>query len=153
MPTTTTPKPAPLPPVVPSPALKLPTPPPAPPAPKPVAPKPPPAPAPVTAKIGIGAGWQAQWAVIHAAFPAATLTSAQRCTDTGYHCQGRAIDIGGSPALMLQINRWIAANYPNSTELIHAPGINLWHGINTAGTLIYSLATLNDHYDHVHWAM
>lgn len=125
-----------------------------PPPPPPPAPKPPPPPPPTFAPGVTGSGWQAMWAVIQKNFPDATLASGYRCTDNGYHCKGLAIDISyamtpAGKAKMLEVNRWIARTYPGSTELIHTPGINLWHG----APYVYDVGTQNDHYDHVHWAM
>lgn len=105
------------------------------------------------------AGWKALWDIVHERFPGAVLSSGLRCTDMLYHCNlpgakgfptGRAIDVSGSAALMLQIDQWIAANYRAVTrELIHAPGINLWNG----SPHLYDAGTLADHRDHVHWAV
>jgi hypothetical protein len=97
--------------------------------------------------------WQTMWGIIRAAMPWARLTSAFRPGDPGYHGRGRAIDLAGSrpgdTAAMSQINRWIAATHPNSTELIYTPGINLYRGRRHT----YSPAVRADHWDHVHWAM
>ncbi|MFC5992953.1 phage tail tape measure protein [Pseudonocardia hispaniensis] len=89
--------------------------------------------------------WEELWAVVKGAFPSATLNSAYRKGDPGEHGAGRAIDVGGP---MAAINRWIAANYPDSHELIYTPGINLFNG----RPHIYNAATRAQHYDHVHWA-
>lgn len=114
----------------------------------PYSPPPPPLPAPVTH----GVGWQAMWAVVHAAFPDASLMSGYRTTVCGqYHCIGLAIDISAPTAARMQeIDAWIAATYPESAQLIHAPGpFNLLDGL----PFYYGEDTLNDHYDHVHWAL
>jgi hypothetical protein len=95
---------------------------------------------------GPGMGWQKMWETVRGQFGNATLNSAFRPGDPGYHGRGRAIDIGGP---MMAINRWLAGAYPNATELIYTPGINLWHGRPHT----YKAATRADHFDHVHWAM
>lgn len=136
---TTTAEPPPLPVVVPPPADPVPTN-------TPFSPPPPPLPNPGNT----GAGWQAMWTVIHARFPDATLASAYRTSNCGqYHCIGLAIDISGSASLMREIDAWIAATYPDTAQLIHAPGpFNLLNGL----PFDYGQATLSEHYDHVHWA-
>lgn len=103
-------------------------------------------------------GYVAMGNLIKANFPSARITSAYRPGDPGYHGKGLAIDIAGSEpypspsgmAQMLQINRWLAANIGNITELIHtaAGAINLWHG----APHVYDLATRIQHMNHVHWA-
>ncbi len=94
---------------------------------------------------GAPMGWQQMWQIISAQFPSAILTSALRPGDPGYHGKGRAIDIGGP---MGAINAWIAKVFPNSTQLIYTPGVNLLHGRPFA----YDGPTQADHHDHVHWA-
>lgn len=157
--TTTTPPPPPPPPPAPKPKPTT-TKPPAPPA-SPVVPKPdsprsvqPPPPPPASVPGTNGTGWQAMWAVIQKNFPDARLSSGYRCTDNGYHCKGLAIDIAypmnsAGKAKMIEVSQWIARVYPNSMELIHTPGVNLWNGRPHT----YDVGTQNDHYDHVHWAM
>lgn len=90
-------------------------------------------------------GWQQMWDIIRAQFPTAILTSAFRPGDPGYHGKGRAIDIAGP---MSAINQWIAKVYPNSTQLIYTPGVNLLNG----KPFTYNPQTQADHHDHVHWA-
>lgn len=90
-------------------------------------------------------GWQQMWNIIRAQFPSATLNSAFRPGDPGYHGKGRAIDIGGP---MGAINSWIAKVYPNSTQLIYTPGANILNG----RPFTYDAPTQADHFDHVHWA-
>jgi hypothetical protein len=85
------------------------------------------------------------WDIIRAQFPAATLNSAFRPGDPGYHGKGRAIDIGGP---MGAVNSWIARVYPNSTQLIYTPGANILNG----KPFTYDAPTQADHFDHVHWA-
>jgi phage-related minor tail protein len=94
---------------------------------------------------GAPSGWQAMWSIISAQFPSATRNSDFRPGDPGYHGKGRAIDIGGP---MDAVNRWIAQVYPNSTQLIYTPGVNLLNG----RPFTYDAPTRADHYDHVHWA-
>jgi len=94
---------------------------------------------------GVPVGWQQMWAIISAQFPGATLNSSYRPGDPGYHGKGRAIDIGGP---MGAINSWIAQVYPNSTQLIYTPGVNILNG----RPFTYDAPTQADHYDHVHWA-
>src|SRR5688500_1168973 len=97
--------------------------------------------------------WQAMWNVIKARFPDAILTSAKRPGDPGYHGKGQAIDIArpypAEAARMLEYARWIGANYPGSTQLIHTPGPNILNG----RPFTYDAPTQRDHYNHVHWAM
>jgi hypothetical protein len=94
---------------------------------------------------GVPQGWQQMWSIISAQFPNATLNSAFRPGDPGYHGKGRAIDIGGP---MGAINSWIAQVYPNSTQLIYTPGANILNG----RPFTYDAPTQADHFDHVHWA-
>lgn len=94
---------------------------------------------------GTPMGWQQMWEIIRAQFPTATLNSAYRAGDPGYHGKGRAIDIGGP---MDAVNAWIAKVYPNSTQLIYTPGTNLLNG----APFTYNSDTQADHFDHVHWA-
>lgn len=90
-------------------------------------------------------GWQQMWNIISAQFPGAILTSSFRPGDPGYHGKGRAIDIAGP---MGAINSWIAKVFPNSTQLIYTPGVNLLNG----APFTYDAPTQADHHDHVHWA-
>jgi hypothetical protein len=85
------------------------------------------------------------WDIIRSQFPTASLNSAMRPGDPGYHGKGRAIDIGGP---MGAINSWIARVYPNSTQLIYTPGSNILNG----KPFTYDAPTQADHFDHVHWA-
>lgn len=93
-----------------------------------------------------GGLWRQMWGIVNKQFPGATLNSAYRPGDPGYHGSGRATDLGGP---MSAINLWLANTFANSTELIHTPGINLWHGAPHT----YNAATQAEHRDHVHWAM
>jgi phage-related minor tail protein len=110
--------------------------------------------------IGKGVGnWQQMWAAVKSSPVGrfARLTSWLRPGDPGLHGQGRAIDIAGSVPYpmgnsrgeMAAINRWIAANFPNSRELIYTPGINLYGGRPHT----FNARTRADHWDHVHWGM
>lgn len=94
---------------------------------------------------GRPSGWAQMWDIIRAQFPSATLNSAFRPGDPGYHGKGRAIDIGGP---MGAINPWIAKVYPDSTQLIYTPGVNLLNG----APFRYDAPTQADHFDHIHWA-
>lgn len=103
---------------------------------------------------GVDMPWPMMWGVVRKQFPDATLTSGYRSGDPGYHGKGRAIDVAwpmtvGGKGRMLDLNRWLATNYPMSTELIHTPGINLKNG----KPMNYSSETQAAHWDHVHWAM
>lgn len=93
-----------------------------------------------------GGLWRSMFGIVRNQFPSATLNSAYRPGDPGFHGSGRATDLGGP---MAAINRWLAARFPNSTELIYTPGINLYRGRPHT----YNAGTRADHYDHVHWAM
>lgn len=105
---------------------------------------------------GGGPVWQGLWDTVRGRFPNARLTSAHRPGDSGYHGKGMAVDVAGSYPMavgqMIDINKWIAATYPESTQLIHYPitggGINLLNG----GPHQYNWATQAGHANHVHWA-
>lgn len=102
---------------------------------------------------------QDAWDAIRQAFPGASLNSATRTQDVGsgfdFHMAGEAIDIGGSPELMMQIAQWIATNYPNSRELIHGPGFanQIKNGkiVGDGGGDYGFYAGAGRHDDHVHW--
>jgi GH25 family lysozyme M1 (1,4-beta-N-acetylmuramidase) len=98
-------------------------------------------------------GWEAQWAVVHEQFPDAYLTDSLRPGANDYHGLGLAVDVAyrypEQAAEMLALNRWLAERYPDSTELIHTPGVNLRKG----QPYVYSEATQAAHWNHVHWAM
>lgn len=102
-------------------------------------------------EVGPGVGWQKLWSIISTRFPGAWKSSDLRPGDDGYHGVGRAIDFGygASPGPgTLQVARWVADQYPHSTELIHTPlGFGIKNGARVAP---YAAA---DHYDHIHWAM
>lgn len=95
------------------------------------------------------------WNAAKTAFPNATLNSAHRPGDSGFHGRAQAVDLGGP---MQQIADWIFATYPDSAQLIWGPGPLLY---NVGGTKITDQAQLRNqvyaadlpgHYDHVHWA-
>lgn len=102
---------------------------------------------------------QDAWDVIRRQFPSAVLSSATRTQDVGsgfdFHMAGEALDISGSPALMMQIAQWIATNYPNSRELIHGPGFanQIKNGkiVGDGGGSYGFYAGAGRHDDHVHW--
>ena len=90
---------------------------------------------------------------IRAAFPDIQITSRFRpgsVTVSGnlsYHARGRALDL--SPRM--DVFNWIAANYPDSAELIFTPagGRQLKNGKR----YVYAQNVAKGHWDHVHWAM
>lgn len=95
------------------------------------------------------------WNAAHTAFPNATLNSAHRPGDSGYHGKAGAVDLGGP---MQQIANWIYDTYPDSAQLIWGPGPLLY---NVGGNKIADQNQLRNqvyagdlpgHYDHVHWA-
>lgn len=100
---------------------------------------------------------QSMWDAIRTAFPDAVLTSATRTVMTeghpDFHNAGRAIDISGPS--MGKIAAWIAANYPNSLELIHSPfGHNIKDGQDVGdGNKFYGPDLMAAHQNHVHWAL
>jgi hypothetical protein len=101
----------------------------------------------------VGGTWQSLWAKVHDQFPTARKTSDYRPGDPGLHGRGKAVDVAGArpgdAAAMLAIDRWAAASFGGSlAELIHTPGINLYHGKPHT----YNAATRADHFDHVHMA-
>lgn len=96
-------------------------------------------------------------AVVGARFPGMTLTSGQRNT-ADYHGQGKAADFSDgtddTPG-MQSLASYIATNYPNSLELIHSPfNRNLKNGRDVGdGLATYGAPTMQQHRNHVHWAM
>lgn len=76
------------------------------------------------------------------------VTSTYRSGDPGYHGRGMAVDFAHTPENMMRLNKAFAKIAPYMTELIHTPGVNLWHGRPHT----YSAAVQADHYDHVHVA-
>lgn len=105
-----------------------------------------------------GAGWQWQWDLIHRMFPSAVLTSAYRpgavtagYGTTSYHALGRAIDVGGPPALLLRIANWIKANYGSkSHDLIYSGGWG-YNSIFNGHPARINDVTYRNHLTHVHW--
>ncbi|MFE5290328.1 transglycosylase SLT domain-containing protein [Nocardia sp. NPDC056611] len=98
--------------------------------------------------------WMAD--VIQSAFSNATITSALRPGDSGFHGKGEAIDIDGP---LQQIANWIYSAYPESTQLIYGPGPLLYNArgyrANPANQAELQGIYANDlagHFDHVHWA-
>jgi len=96
------------------------------------------------------------WDAVRKHDPRARLTSGYRPGDPGLHGRKMAIDVAGAMPYpnatgmrqMLEMNHWLAAAFPNLSELIHtAPGaINLKNGDPHR----YSQATQDDHRDHNH---
>lgn len=100
-------------------------------------------------KGGAGMGWEAMWNIVKSKFPWANLNSAyyDRIGGTTYHGKGRAIDTNAS----MEIFNWLAAAFPNSTELIYSPagGRQLQGG----RPYFWPEPVRSQHWDHVHWAM
>ncbi|MEV6432569.1 transglycosylase SLT domain-containing protein [Nocardia sp. NPDC051463] len=97
-------------------------------------------------------------AVVGSKFPGMKLTSGLRNTDNGYHSVGKAADFSnGSDDTpeMQALASFIASNYPQSLELIHAPfGHNIKNGKDVGdGVSTYGAATMGQHRNHVHWAI
>lgn len=95
--------------------------------------------------------------LVKSRFPGMTLTSGVRST-ADYHGQGKAADFSNgsdSTPEMRSLADWIATNYPNSLELIHSPfSRNIKNGRNVGdGLATYGAATMQQHRNHVHWAM
>jgi uncharacterized protein YukE len=98
--------------------------------------------------------WMAD--VIQKAFSNATVTSALRPGDSGFHGSGQAIDVDGPKQ---DIANWIYDQYPQSTQLIYGPGPLLYNARGYAANPgnqaelrgIYA-GDLAAHFDHVHWA-
>ncbi len=96
------------------------------------------------------------WDAVHAAFPNATLNSAYRPGDSGYHGQGGAIDVGGP---MQQVADWAVSSLGNKlAQVIWGPGPLLYNvggnSITDQGQLanqVYA-GDLPGHFDHVHMA-
>lgn len=93
------------------------------------------------------------WAAVQAAFPNATLNSAYRPGDSGFHGKGQACDIGGP---LQEVANWAVRQ--DLAQVIYGPGPLLY---NVNGTNITDQAQLRNqvyagdipaHYDHVHLA-
>jgi hypothetical protein len=98
--------------------------------------------------------WMAD--VIQQAFSNATVTSAYRPGDSGFHGAGEAIDVAGP---LQQIANWIFSSFPQSTQLIYGPGPLLYNArgyhADPANQVELQGIYANDlpaHFDHVHWA-
>ncbi|QIS16593.1 glycoside hydrolase family protein [Nocardia arthritidis] len=114
--------------------------------------------------------------VVQEKFPELQMTSGLRFTDNGFHPRGQAADFSnvgagedGSPAMDALAN-WIADNYKDETvQLIHRPfGRNIGYDWKSEtdksatdgktldvgdGTNFYGDSTMDQHRDHVHWAV
>jgi len=95
--------------------------------------------------------------VVQTHFPGMTLTSGVR-NSADYHGQGKAADFsdGSDDTPQMQaLAGFIAANYPDSLELIHSPFAgNIKNGTNVGdGMSTYGAATMAQHRNHVHWAV
>jgi phage-related protein len=95
--------------------------------------------------------------VVQTHFPDMTLTSGIR-NSADYHGQGKAADFsdGSDDTPQMQaLAGFIAANYPDSLELIHSPFTgNIKNGTNVGdGMSTYGAATMAQHRNHVHWAV
>jgi hypothetical protein len=98
-------------------------------------------------------GWRWQEDILRKQFPEIIFTSAFRNNSTAngggldYHSRGRAVDM---PPKVEYFN-WIAANYPQSEELIFSPmGARQ---LKNGKSHVYSAPTKADHYNHIHWAI
>ena len=90
------------------------------------------------------------WRAASTAFPNATLNSAMRPGQSGYHGKGQAVDLGGP---IQQIANWIFKTYPASAQLIYGPGPVIAEGnTNQDYARYYFRDDLAGHYDHIHWA-
>ncbi|WP_280393035.1 transglycosylase SLT domain-containing protein [Nocardia wallacei] len=95
--------------------------------------------------------------VVRDNFPGMTLTSGARNT-ADYHGQGKAADFSNGAddtPEMQRLASFIATNYPNSLELIHSPfSRNIKNGkVVGDGIATYGAATMQQHRNHVHWAV
>lgn len=101
---------------------------------------------------GGGLGWQRQMQILRGQFPGLALNSGFRpgaVTISGnksWHSVGRAVDVPPRR----DVFEWIAANFPNSRELIFSPMGN--RQIRNGKPWTYSGAVRDTHWDHVHWA-
>lgn len=98
--------------------------------------------------------WRVMQDVLKKQFPNARITSTYRAGSTGsggtpdWHSKGNAIDVG-SPNMT--IFNWIAANYPDSAELIYTPAGSAQ--IKNGAKHKYSASVAAGHFNHIHWAM
>lgn len=106
---------------------------------------------------GGGQVWSSMWDWARKNLPGMQLTSSVR-NSNDFHGAGKAIDIAApmndqGKAAMLAAARAIAATFGGAIlELIHTPagpGLQLKRG----QPINYGADTLNQHYNHVHWAM
>lgn len=101
------------------------------------------------------------WTVIHGKFPNATLNSAYRPGDKGFHGIGEAIDVGGPLA---DVANFAFGLKDQLAQIIYSGG-PLWYNVrkNQVGTgiatadgngaaQIYGPKTISEHSDHVHLA-
>lgn len=73
--------------------------------------------------------------------------------NVSYHARGNAVDFVGSKQRMIDFATWISKNFaPYTMELIHSGGggINVHNGVRGYR---YSAPVVQEHYDHVHWAI
>jgi SLT domain-containing protein len=100
--------------------------------------------------------WPSMFAAVKAQFPWALDNSDVRNGDPGYHGKGEALDVGAAgndPAKLMEVDKWIGKNYPDSQELIHLGGTNIKNGKDVGdGFSLYGATTMNEHGNHVHWA-
>ena len=100
-----------------------------------------------------GMGYQRMEQIIRAAFPDVVITSRFRpgsITVTGnlsYHARGRALDL----APRMDVFNWIAANYPDSAELIFTPAGS--RQLKNRKPYVYAARVAKGHLGHIHWAM
>lgn len=99
-------------------------------------------------------GWIWQMSVLRKQFPGLALNSGFRNNSVvagsgglSYHSRGRAVDVPPRA----DVFNWIAANYPQSAELIFTPAGS--RQILNGKSHVYSGQTAKDHYSHVHWAI
>lgn len=91
-------------------------------------------------------------AVILARFPELEITSTtggSHATNS-LHYEGRAVDLGGSPAVMRKAAKWIARYLTGVlTEGIHNPGLSVKDKKKVPPSF-WGSETWNDHTDHIH---
>lgn len=98
-------------------------------------------------------GYERMERIIRAAFPDIQITSRFRpgsITVSGnlsYHARGRALDL--SPRM--DVFNWIAANYPDSAEIIFTPAGA--RQIKNGRPYVYAANVAKGHWDHIHWAI
>lgn len=99
-------------------------------------------------------GWQWQMQILRTQFPGLQLISGYRANAVvagsgkpSNHATGNAVDV---PPRMDVFN-WIAANYPQSDELIYSPAGA--RQIYAGAPHVYTGITRANHFNHVHWGM